>query len=247
MGYFDVTSQRRTENVDTALLLPTAEVLPELHPNGRAGLADQLDGLIARQKRRKHPHEALMDTLRQDAETIRSGALFSSADRYAALIYPDFTCAMDYISPETMVIFSDRMAVERTLDSRLDELSQGLDGMLQNGTLAGELCDFYKTFDDLCNICTGKCVIYMDNFLSAAFPESLPPKELLSLAVKQLPSYGGSLDTGSQRSGALPQQRLPGSGALRCPASCPAAAGIHGGTGPYRPNELSADRPSPPR
>ena len=195
MGYFDVTSQRRTENVDTALLLPTAEVLPELHPNGRAGLADQLDGLIARQKRRKHPHEALMDTLRQDAETIRSGALFSSADRYAALIYPGFTCAMDYISPETMVIFSDRMAVERTLDSRLDELSQGLDAMLQNGTLAGELCDFYKTFDDLCNICTGKCVIYMDNFLSAAFPESLPPKELLSLAVKQLPSYGGSLDT----------------------------------------------------
>ena len=195
MGYFDVTSQRRTENLDQALLLPTAEVLPELHSGGSAGLADDIDNLLARQRRRKHKHEALMETLQQDADAIRSGTLFSAADRYAALIYPEFFCAMDYIAPETMVIFSDRMAVERTLDSHLDEMGQSLDALLQNGTLAGELCDFYHSFDELCNICRNHCVIYMDNFLSAAFPESLPPQELLSVTVKQLPSYGGSLDT----------------------------------------------------
>ncbi|MBD9115838.1 MAG: transcription-repair coupling factor, partial [Clostridiales bacterium] len=131
----------------------------------------------------------------RDADAIRSGTLFSAADRYAALIYPEFFCAMDYIAPETMVIFSDRMAVERTLDGHLDEMGQSLDALLQNGTLAGELCDFYHSFDELCNICRNRCVIYMDNFLSAAFPESLPPQELLSVTVKQLPSYGGSLDT----------------------------------------------------
>lgn len=195
MGYFDVTSQRRTENLDQALLLPTAEVLPELHSGGSAGLADDIDNLLARQRRRKHKHEALMETLQRDADAIRSGTLFSAADRYAALIYPEFFCAMDYIAPETMVIFSDRMAVERTLDSHLDEMGQSLDALLQNGTLAGELCDFYHSFDELCNICRNRCVIYMDNFLSAAFPESLPPQELLSVTVKQLPSYGGSLDT----------------------------------------------------
>ena len=195
MGYFDVTSQRRTENLDQALLLPTAEVLPALHSGGSAGLADDIDNLLARQRRRKHKHEALMETLQRDADAIRSGTLFSAADRYAALIYPEFFCAMDYIAPETMVIFSDRMAVERTLDSHLDEMGQSLDALLQNGTLAGELCDFYHSFDELCNICRNRCVIYMDNFLSAAFPESLPPQELLSVTVKQLPSYGGSLDT----------------------------------------------------
>lgn len=195
MGYFDVTTQRRTENVDSALLLPTAEVLPELHPGGVLGLADDIDNLLARQRRRKHKHEELMATLQQDADALRGGALFSAADRYAALIYPEFACAMDYVKPETIVIFSDRMAVERTLDNHLDEISQGLDALLQNGTLAGELCDFYKNFDELCNLCRHNCVIYMDNFLSAAFPESLPPQELLSVTVKQLPSYGGSLDT----------------------------------------------------
>lgn len=88
---------------------------------------------------------------------------------------------MDYVKPETIVIFSDRMAVERTLDNHLDEMSQSLDALLQNGTLAGELCDFYKNFDELCNICRHNCVIYMDNFLSAAFPESRRPRSCFPL------------------------------------------------------------------
>ena len=195
MGFFDTTTQRRTEVIDEMILLPTAEVLPELHPDGREGLARDIRSLLARQKRRRHPNEALMDTLSQDAEVIENGALFSGADRYSALIYPEFACALDYISPETIVVFSDRIAVERTVKQHLDELGQGLDALLSAGTIAGELCDFYKNFDEMCNICAENFVIYMDNFLASAYPESLPPKELLSVTVKQLPSYGGSLDT----------------------------------------------------
>lgn len=195
LNYFDVTSQRRTESLSETLILPTAEILPELHRKGRDGLAEDLSQLLSRQKRRKHPNEALMDTLSQDIDTLRSGIPFPAADRYAALIYPDFACAMDYISPETVVVFSDRMAVERTMNSFIDEWGQSLDALLESGTLAGELCDFYLGFEELCNQCSGRSVIYMDNFLSAAFPETLPPQDLLSVTVKQLPSYGGSLDT----------------------------------------------------
>ncbi len=195
MGFFDVTSQRRTGNTDSVLILPTAEVLPELHPGGRDGLSGDISALISRQKRRKHPHEALISTLTGDKEAMENGALFSAADRYSALIYPEFTCAMDYISPETIVVFSDRIAVERSYDQHLTELADGLDSLLAGGTVAGELCDFYKNFDELCNLSAGKCVIYMDNFLSSKYPESLPPRELLSVTVKQLPSYGGSLET----------------------------------------------------
>ncbi|MDD6024472.1 MAG: transcription-repair coupling factor [Oscillospiraceae bacterium] len=195
MGYFDTTSQRRTENAERILLLPTAEVLPELHPRGREGLAEDLSALIARQNRRKHKNEALIETLTGDAEAIRNGALFSGSDRYAALIYPEFTTALGYISPETMVVFSDRIAVERTTKQLQEEFGQSLDSLLGAGKLAGELCDFYLDFDGLCNELTENSVYYMDNFLSASFPEGLQPKELLSVTVKQLPSYGGSLDT----------------------------------------------------
>ncbi len=39
MGVFDPDSQRRTENVERAVLLPAAEVLPQMAPGGLAGLA----------------------------------------------------------------------------------------------------------------------------------------------------------------------------------------------------------------
>ena len=195
MGYFDTTSQRRTENVDEILLLPTAEVLPQLHPQGINGLVRELEALMARQKRRKHPNEALMATLRQDAEALSAGTVFSAADRYAALIYPQSVTLADYLAPETIVVFSDRIAIQRQQKQQQEELGQSLDSLLGNGTLAGELCDFYENFDETCNKLAEKNVIYMDNFLSSAYPESLPPQQLLSITVKQLPSYGGSLDT----------------------------------------------------
>ena len=73
-------------------------------------------------------------------------------------------------------------------------MGQSLDSLLENGMLVGELCEFYENFEETCNKLSKNNVIYMDNFLSAAYAESLPPQQLLSVTVKQLPSYGGSLD-----------------------------------------------------
>ena len=53
MGYFDPVTQRRVENADELVILPVAETLPALHPGGIEGLARELDGLLARQRRRK--------------------------------------------------------------------------------------------------------------------------------------------------------------------------------------------------
>ena len=194
MGFFDTVSQRRTENVEELLLLPTAEVLPQLHPRGIDGLAADLSALAARQKRRKHPNENLLKTLARDQESLENGTFFS-ADRYMDLIYPQGETLTDYLPPETVVVFSDRIALERQFRQFQEALGQSLDALLSSGTLAGELCAFYEEYGDLCRRLSGRSVIYMDNFLSAAYPEELPPRQLLSVTVKQLPSYGGSLDT----------------------------------------------------
>ena len=95
MGFFDPTTQRRTENTEEALLLPVAESLPQLHPDGISGLCRDLESIIARQRRRKTPHENLITTLTRDIEALQSGVSFPSADRYMALIYPDISCAAD--------------------------------------------------------------------------------------------------------------------------------------------------------
>ena len=195
MGYFDPSTQRRTENVEQVTLLPVAEALPALHPGGVAGLCSDLRALLARQRRRKTPNEPLIATLQADLEKLEAGMSFSASDRYLSLIYPELACAADYIPAEAIVLFCDYGAVSRSARAQEETLGRSLDSLLQAGLLAGELCDFSPGREALCGRLARHSVILMENFLSAAFPDALAPEQLLSLSAKQLPSYGGSLDT----------------------------------------------------
>lgn len=107
MGYFDTVTQRRTEVLEQAVLLPASEVQPRLHPEGLPGLVADLQALIARQKRRKKPHAPLIATLERDLERLENGVSFPAADRYCGLIYPEFACAADYLSKDACVVFCD--------------------------------------------------------------------------------------------------------------------------------------------
>ena len=104
MGYFDPDTQRRTENVDEAIILPVGETQPRLHPGGIQGLCDDLRSLIARQKRRKNIHEELIKTLERDLDAFENGRTNPAADRYMALIYPEFATALDHVPEDALVI-----------------------------------------------------------------------------------------------------------------------------------------------
>ena len=198
MGYFDPITQRRTENLDEAVLLPVAECVPYLHPDGAEGLRRDLERIIARQKRRKTPNEALISTLARDMEKLENGVPLTAADRYMALIYPEFSTAADYVSRDAAVFFCDHGNLRRAAKTRMEDFGLSLDSFLQSGTLAGELCEFYCSYDELAGRFTASGAVYFDSFLSAQFPEELPPKRILSITAKQLPGYGGSLETAVQ-------------------------------------------------
>ena len=194
MGYFDPVTQRRVENADELVILPVAETLPALHPGGIEGLARELDGLLARQRRRKTPNEALMRTLQADADALRGGLAFSAADRYQALIYPEFACAADYLPAEALVFFCDHGNLRRSAQRAQEELGMMLDSLLQSGLLCGELCDFSADWEQLCGRVAGHGAAFFDSFLAASYPQSLQPSLLVNVTAKQLPSYGGNLD-----------------------------------------------------
>ena len=198
IGAFDPESQRRTENLEQILLLPAAETQPGLHPGGEEGLRQDLEDLIARQRRRKHPHEKLIETLTADAQRLASGLPLAAADRYMALIYPEFSCGADYLPAGSRVYLCDHGNLARAAKAEQDDLGLELDSCLQSGLLAGELCDYTRTFEELCESFAGRPTVYFDSFLAAQYPQTLPPKELVSFTCKQLPSYGGNLDTAAE-------------------------------------------------
>ena len=195
MGYFDPDTQRRTENVSSVVLLPVAETLPMLHPGGTVGLCSDLNSLLARQRRRKHPNEALMKTLTHDLELYQNGLTNPASDRYMGLIYPEMATAMDYLPANAALIVCDHSGLRRTARTRCDEVGMGLESMMEAGLLAGELCDFVCQWEDFCDRLCGRAVAYLDAFGGSAYPEQCPPAQLLPITAKQLPSYGGNMDT----------------------------------------------------
>ena len=195
MGYFDPDSQRRTENIDELTVLPVGETQPRLHPEGMGGLCADLNRMIQRQKRRKNLNEALISTLEKDLEKYENGLQNPASDRYMALIYPQMATAMDYIPSDALIVICDQSNLRRAARNRCDEMGMQLDSLLQGGLLAGELCDYVCQWEDFCDSLSGRTAVYFDAFGGTSYPEECPPKTLLPMTAKQLPGYGGNLDT----------------------------------------------------
>ncbi len=195
MGYFDPDTQRRTENIDSILLLPVGETQPRLHPDGLGGLCRDISDMIARQRRRKNQNEALIKTLEQDLDKYNSGLSNPASDRYMGFIYPEFATAMDYVPADALVILCDQGSLHRAARSRTEEMGLQLDSLLQAGFVAGELCDYVCQWEDFCRDLEGRTLVYLDAFAGTSYPEENRPRHLLPMTAKQLPSYGGSLDT----------------------------------------------------
>ena len=195
MGLFDPDTQRRTENIDSIIVLPVGETQPNLHPAGMSGLCEDIRSLISSQRRRKFPNEQLILTLEKDLQKYENAILNPASDRYMALIYPQHCSAMNFIPNDAVVMLCDQGNLHRAAKNRLEESGLQLDQLLQNGILAGELCDYVLQWEDFTHQLSGRSIVYLDSFSGTAYPEDCPPKHLLPLSAKQLPSYGGSFDT----------------------------------------------------
>ena len=195
MGFFDPETQRRTENAENLVILPVGETQPRLHTGGLEGLCADIRNLIARQRRRKNPNEALISTFEKDLHKYETGLSNPASDRYMALIYPEMATAMDYIPDNAIVALCDQSNLHRAARTRCDEMGMQLDSLLQGGMVAGELCDYVCQWEDFCANLKGRPVVYLDAFGVTSYPEENRPKQLLPMTGKQLPSYGGNLET----------------------------------------------------
>ncbi|MBO5340431.1 MAG: transcription-repair coupling factor [Oscillospiraceae bacterium] len=191
MGYFDPVSQRRTENVDRVRLLPAAELLPQMTPGGLAGLLEQLDRLIAGAE--KQGLQELAATLRADREAVAAGRLLPALDRYLTLICPEGTTAVDYLPADACVLFSESSRVAERARTYQWQLEEDTKTLMERGELAGACAGVICSFDAFNRRLEDWPVAYLDSFTLSTYP--VPPKAMLSVMAKQLPSFGASLET----------------------------------------------------
>ncbi|MGO5050609.1 transcription-repair coupling factor [Dysosmobacter sp. Sow4_B12] len=192
MGTFDPGTQRRVKNVKSALVLPAAEVLPHTARGGLTGLADTL-AAQAEKLAKKQKTERTVQTLREDAERLRSGAAVGGADRYLAAIYPEVTAGVHYLPRESVVFLCESGRVEDRVKATLLQQKQDTEALLEAGALTGEWAKLTLSAEELYAALEEFPVIMENALPTSRYP--LRPRGLLSVNAKQLSSYGGSLET----------------------------------------------------
>ena len=188
MSYFDIGSQRRTRSLEKLVCLPNMEVLPTLAPDGVDGLIARIEKIIA-SRSKKHPD--LDRNLRRDMERLRNDGIFPAADKYLPYIYPELSCAADYIPEDAMVFVDDfRGAREaaRVFDLRMKE---DIEALLERGQLYGKQAVYHKTLPEAMETLAQHPMVYLETFLSSV-PEC-PPKAIADIMAKQLPPYSGNV------------------------------------------------------
>ena len=192
MGLFDVSTQRRTEALDRAVILPAAEVLPQFAPGGVAGLVKALDKRIAAVTK-KGGEARLLATLTEDREKLASGLSFPAIDRYLALIYPDMATALDYLSEDALVLLCNTPRFTERCKNYQWQLTEDVKALAEGGVLLPELGIYCRTPGETAARLDNFPVVYLDTFTVSQYP--IRPRSLLSVTAKQLPSYGISLET----------------------------------------------------
>ena len=192
LGLFDPGTQRRTENVSAALLLPAAEGLPGLTPDGLTHLAEQIEKLAVKYAKKENG-EKIAQTLRGDAERFRSGAEVGGLDRYLNLIYPDAAGGADYLPPDAVVFLCEGGRIEQRVKTVLLQLHQDTEALMEAGLMAGDAAEVCLSGEALLARLADFPVVMLDALPTSRHP--LKPRGLLAINARQLSSYGGSLET----------------------------------------------------
>ena len=190
MGAFDPGTQRRTENLENALILPAAEVLPRQAEGGLEGLGEKLLALAAKLEKKGAPAAA---RLREDGERLKSGSVPDGCDRYLAAVYPKAAAGVHYLPRDALVMLCEAGRVDERVKGALLQNRQDLEVLMEAGVLAGEYAKLLLSAEELYAALADFPVIMMGALPTSRYP--CPPRGLLSVNARQLSSYGGSLET----------------------------------------------------
>ncbi|WP_300414017.1 transcription-repair coupling factor [uncultured Oscillibacter sp.] len=190
MGAFDPGTQRRTANLDSALILPAAEVLPRQAEGGLEGLSAKLLALAAKLEKKGAPAAA---RLREDGERLKNGSVPEGMDRYLAAVYPKPAAGVHYLPPDALVFLCEAGRVDERVKGALLQNRQDLEALMEAGILAGDYARLLLSAEELYAALSDFPVVMANALPTSRYP--YPPKALLSVNARQLSSYGGSLET----------------------------------------------------
>ena len=113
-------------------------------------------------------------------------------DKNLPQIYPELATAADYLPADAVVFFCESPRVAERAKNYLWQLHEDVKLLLESGAIAGGGAVFARTFAELTAVLEDFPLVFLDSFAASSYPAA--PRTLLSVAAKQLPAFGVSLD-----------------------------------------------------
>ena len=191
MGTFDVATQRRTRNREKVLLLPAGEILPHRREGSAEEAAAVLEAAAGRLPK-KEETAVLRRQLAADAGDLRHGLTPAGADRYMAAVYPGMETLFSYLPADCLIFACEASRISESLRASLNILKEDITFAVESGAMAGTLAQLMLSEAEFSRALSRFSIVQMENLPTSR--NLLAPKALLHLGVKQLNTYGGSLD-----------------------------------------------------
>ena len=190
LAFFDVSTQRRGEPCDSVVIIPVAETLPQLAHGGIPALIEKLETLSANAKGARAA--AFRTQIAAEIERLKNTGGFAAMDKYMELCY-EFEAAINYLPEDAVVMLSEPLRTQEAAKRAEKQMADDCVPLLESGALESSLIRFNETADGLFAAFERFPVIMADAFTTSQYP--LTPRLLTNVLTKQLPSYGGSLET----------------------------------------------------
>ncbi len=185
MSYFDLSTQRRTENADEIVLSPSTEVFIR----DREELALKIERK-AKLLRSEHTAKA-KEILLLEAEAIKQGVHLNNIDKYIGLIYDETATLIDYIDDSYICFISEESAVEEKLKSTMFRYKEDMVDYFAEGILCRGFDTYSVDYNTLLDEMLPNGVVYLDNFTHGT--HQLPLSDFISFSAKQLPTLSGTI------------------------------------------------------
>lgn len=181
MGYFEIVSQRRTENVDKIKITPSVEVLT----GDGLKLSEKIEKLAASLRGKA---VKARQALNRDAEMLRNGLKPASTDKYIPLIYENTSTVLNY-ADDALLFVSDTAKVKERGNAAQTLLLEDIKDFLESGELCRGLDRFALTWAEMKDEYEQRGAIYLDTFARGSF--DTPIKTLINMDGRTLAPWGG--------------------------------------------------------
>ncbi|MGN1047818.1 MAG: transcription-repair coupling factor [Eubacteriales bacterium] len=187
MGAFEVETQRITENLDFAEIMPAREIL--LTDDTRSKLKKAVSERIKSCRDSRASEE-----LTGELAAIDGGLELGFADKYISLIYPEKTCLLDYMKTGSrgLVIIRSTSAVAERLKASEWHVHKTIEELLESGTIAPRYTDYSKPSSAFELWCDENVTLHVDSFASGMSGKKLGG--LFGFRTKHMVTYGENPD-----------------------------------------------------